>query len=259
MNSYHTNHEIVLHHTENDYGDTWVHEKGRVRCISFAKPELTPVFQSCIVLDDHNKLIFNYTKMALGGLYLNPDPRQILMIGLGGASIANSLQLMFPDASNEIVEINPTVYDVAKKYFFFQPSNHTIVTIGDGISFLENAVIDKKSYDFIIVDAFNNDGVVPVFVTEEFSITIKKALSPGGVVVINTLFNSEHNMMYTKVFGKFISLQQATSREIIAINGDFPTIETIEQNASDLEEIFEQQGVMKDWLIAIFKQYNTFS
>ena len=196
--------------------------------------------------------------MSLGGLYLNPDPKQILMIGLGGASIANSLQMMFPDANSEIVEINPTIYDVAKNYFFFQPSNHTIVTIGDGISFLENAVIDKKSYDFIIVDAFNNDGVVPVFVTEEFSITIKKALSPGGVVVINTLFNSEHDMMYTKVFGKFISLQQASSREIIAINGDFPTIETIEQNASDLEEIFEQQGVMKDWLIAIFKQYNTF-
>jgi hypothetical protein len=88
---------------------------------------------------------------------------------------------------------------------------------------------------------------------------IKKALSPDGVVVINTLFNSEHDIMYTKVFGKFISLQLANSREVIAINGKFPTIETIEQNASDLEEKFAEQGVMKDWLLSIFKQYNTFN
>lgn len=58
--------ERVWHHSENEYGDLWVHERGGVRCISFAEPKETEVYQSCIMLDDPKRLVFNYTKMALG-------------------------------------------------------------------------------------------------------------------------------------------------------------------------------------------------
>ncbi len=249
----------ILHHSKSEYGDTWVHENAGVRCISFAEPKETEIYQSCIMLDDPKMLVFNYTKMALGGLYLNPDPKQTLLIGLGGASIANALQRMFPDSSIEVVELNPDIYKVAKKYFYFDPMNNTKVIIQDGILFLENAVTQKKTYDFIIVDAFNNNGAVPVFITEDFTNTIKSALTPNGVVVLNTLYNSEHDTIYKKVFGPFINLIIAENREIVAINGQLPAMDVIEGNALLLEEKLEQQGVRKDWLLSILKKNNHFS
>lgn len=248
--------ERVLHHSENEYGDLWVHERGGVRCISFAEPKETEVYQSCIMLDDPKRLVFNYTKMALGGLYLNPEPKQALLIGLGGASIADALQRMFPDTSIEVVEINPVIYEVAKKYFYFELANNTKVIIQDGISFLENAVTQKRTYDFIIVDAFNNNGVVPVFITEEFTRTVKSALAPGGVVVVNTLYDSEHDKIYKTIFGPFINLITSNSREIVAMNGELPMMDTIEANALHLQQKLEEQGVCKDWLMSILKQNN---
>ncbi len=246
----------VLYHSKSEYGDTWVHENAGVRCISFAEPKKAEIYQSCIKLDDPKLLVFNYTKMALGGLYLNPDPRQTLLIGLGGASIANALQRMFPDSSIEVVEINPDIYEVARKYFYFNPTNNTKVTIQDGVLFLENAVAQKKTYDFIIVDAFNNNGAVPVFITEDFTQTIKNALAPRGVVVLNTLYNSEHDNIYQKVFGSFINLIISENREIVAINGKLPTMDIIESNALLLEHKLDQQGVHKEWLMTILKQNN---
>lgn len=254
--------QIVLHHSVNDYGDLWVHERGGIRCMSFAEPKETEVYQSCMMLDDPKHLIFNYTKMSLFGCLLNPEPKQILLIGLGGASIVDALQRMFPiDSYIEVVEINPIIYEVAKKYFYFHPQNNTNVYIEDGILFLENAVTQKKTYDLIIVDAFDNNGVVPVFITEKFTQTIKSALTPhSGVVVLNTLYDSEHDQIYNKVFGSFINLIAMKSREIVAMNGGkLPSIDAIEANACLLEEKLEEQGVNKDWLLSILKQNNQLS
>lgn len=197
--------------------------------------------------------------MSLFGCLLNPEPKQVLLIGLGGASIVDALQRMFPiDSYIDVVEINPIIYEVAKKYFYFHPHNNTNVYIEDGILFLESAVTQKKTYDLIIVDAFDNNGVVPVFITEKFTQTIKSALTPhSGVVVLNTLYDSEHDK---KVFGSFINLIAMKSREIVAMNGrKLPSMNTIEANALLLEEKLEEQGVNKDWLLSILKQNNQLS
>ncbi len=182
------------------------------------------------------------------------------MIGLGGGSLADAFQRMFPTANIEIVEINPVIFEVAQKYFFFKPRKNTNVIIEDGYLFLQDAISKNKKYDFIIVDAFSKDSIVPVFITEEFAKMVKSGLSEGGVVVVNTIANSPDahkvNKIYTEVFGKFINLKFENNRELVAIKGELPTMQRVAQNASALEEKLEMQGVMKAWLMSIFKQYN---
>jgi spermidine synthase len=54
--------------------------------------------------------------------------------------------------------------------------------VGDGRAFIENA---REPYDVIFLDAFGTRNVPPHLTTVEFMRAVKRAASPGGIVVWN--------------------------------------------------------------------------
>ena len=156
---------IILHHSTGKHGSVWVYEYDTtIRCLSFIPPH--NIIQSCMTSDDPNKLLYDYSKMVFGGLYLNKYPKNILMIGLGGATIPKALNVLLPFAKLDIVEINGDLAEIAQKYFAFQPNDNTNIFIEDGFSFVKRT--KAESYDLIIVDVFDNDYIPPPFLTLEF-------------------------------------------------------------------------------------------
>lgn len=85
-----------------------------------------------------------------------------------------------------IVEIDPTVYDFAIRYFNL-PSNHTAI-IDDATIFvdkMEAKGVQKQTYDYIIHDVFSG-GVEPInLFTQEFLSGLSNLLSTEGVIAIN--------------------------------------------------------------------------
>lgn len=85
-----------------------------------------------------------------------------------------------------IVEIDPTVYDFAIRYFNL-PLNHTAI-IDDATLFVDNMEakgVQKKTYDYIIHDVFSG-GVEPInLFTQEFLTGLSNLLSAEGVIAIN--------------------------------------------------------------------------
>lgn len=65
-------------------------------------------------------------------------PKRVLVLGLGGGALCTYLHQTFPSLSVEGVEIDPTMVDLAKKYFGFKPSEKLKSHIADGLSFVRD-------------------------------------------------------------------------------------------------------------------------
>ncbi len=67
------------------------------------------------------RLVFDYTRMMMGALYINPNPQHVLVRAWVAARCPVRSKL-FPAMPIEVVEIDPAVVRVARKYFAFDPA-----------------------------------------------------------------------------------------------------------------------------------------
>ncbi|KAH8701819.1 spermine/spermidine synthase family protein [Talaromyces proteolyticus] len=104
-----------------------------------------------------------------------------LVIGLGiGTTPAALIQ---HGVNTTIVEIDPVVYKFALQYFHF-PENHTAV-IDNAVTFVENARLQSKQYEYIVHDVFTG-GTEPIdLFTLEFMQGLYALLKENGIVAIN--------------------------------------------------------------------------
>src|SRR5205823_13151460 len=80
----------VLHRERSLYRNIFVYEEDGLRCMSFGRT--TVARQSCVSLGEPAKLVFNYARMMMAALYLNPAPQRILILGLGGGTLPSAFQ-----------------------------------------------------------------------------------------------------------------------------------------------------------------------
>ncbi len=140
--------------------------------------------QSAMNLNDPTSLRLQYPRFTSLGLTLKPDPKKILIIGLGGGSIAKKYNHEFPTMELDVAEIDPEVIEVAKKYFFFQEGKNVRVHAQDGRLFLMRA---PKRYDIVLLDAYYADAVPFHLTTREFFQIADSKLTSKGAVVVNMI------------------------------------------------------------------------
>lgn len=235
------------------YRDILVYESGGQRCMKFGIHDAGR--QSCISLTNPDRLVFDYTRMLLSALYLNPNPQRILVIGLGGGSVPGALQALLPAATIDCVEIDPAVGEVAAQFFSFQPGRNTTLHFQDGRVFVKRAAQKQAKYDLIVLDAFDHMYVPEHLLTKEFLSEVRTLLSANGVVAANTfsssrLYDSE-SATYSSVFGQFFNLK-ADNRVILATPGSLPTRETLSRNADAIEAQFQRLGTGRASLLPMF-------
>jgi spermidine synthase len=105
-----------------------------------------------------------------------------LIIGLGGGVIPMYLR----DAGLEvdIVEINPDMVKVARRYFDFAQEDFNVY-VQDGRTFLKDT--PSQLYDFVVLDVAGG-GTQPwhLFTKEAFE-EVRKTMTPDGLLVVNLL------------------------------------------------------------------------
>lgn len=129
-------------------------------------------------------LLSPYTQAMLLSLVWCPQPRRILFIGLGGGRLQMVLHHVFESAQLETVELDPLVVDLATRFFGFCPDERQRVVIADGRSRIR-ALAAETTYDLIILDAYQAEGVAPHLLTYDFYSECHALLSPAGLVVSN--------------------------------------------------------------------------
>jgi spermidine synthase len=138
--------------------------------------------QSLMRLDDPTALVAPYTRKMMAFLLFIPAPRHILMIGLGGGSLAKFCYRHLPRTRVSVVEINPDV--IALRTAFAIPGDDQRFEIinDDGATFLAKGRVRP---DIILVDAFDATGVAPSLASSDFFWRASRCMPPAGVLVMN--------------------------------------------------------------------------
>uniref|UniRef100_A0A915C545 Methyltransferase-like protein 13 n=1 Tax=Parascaris univalens TaxID=6257 RepID=A0A915C545_PARUN len=114
---------------------------------------------------------------------------KILCIGLGGGGISMFLASKFPKTHVTVVEIEPVVVLLAKRWFDVGGrDNHDVHTM-NGITYIMES---EERFDAVLIDACDVDVVLPCpaaeFLDEQLIETLsKKLLTPNGTLAVNIL------------------------------------------------------------------------
>ncbi len=238
----------VIHQEKSLYRNIEVNESGNRRCLVFAVKK-GDRNQTCMDLRDPRKVVFPYARMTFAGLLANPKPESILVIGLGGGTIPTVLSELYPDAAIDVVEIDPAVVAVAKKYFNYVDSPQSSVHVVDARVFIKRAGIRGAQYDLVILDAFTGDYIPEHLMTVEFVAEAARLLADRGVLVANTFSTSvlydHESVTYNTVFPEFINFKMPNTgnRVIIASKNELPTPKMMHEHAQQLEAKLNTYGV----------------
>ena len=196
----------TIHSERSLYRNILVEESKGLRCLKF-NVKSSKTQQSCMLVDDPQRLVFNYTKMLFSSLL-----------------------------------IDPAVIKVARNYFTFFENDHITAIAQDGRIFVKRESIKKQQYDWIILDAFNGDYIPEHLMTQEFLQEAKNLLSANGVLAANTfsvsdLYNYE-SATYKSVFGDFFNVRNNnnSNRIILASAKPLPSNEVIAARALALND-----------------------
>src|SRR5947209_10977467 len=143
-------HAQTIVHTERSlYRNIIVYDEAGMRCLKFSRT-VTAGRQSCQMLRDPDRLVFQYTKMMMSALYLNPEPRRVLVLGLGGGTLPRALASLPSVTDVDVVEIDPAVARVAEKFFGFRQGPKLHVFEEDGRVFVKRALKSGQRYDVVM-------------------------------------------------------------------------------------------------------------
>ena len=180
----------VIYRTESEFNTIVVTEDLQgIRTLRFADHGAR---QSVVKRGDPDFIALPYAKAMHVGLAVPDDPKRVLIVGLGGGTIPQFLRHHFPQLNIDVVELDPAVVRVAKRYFGFQTDERMHAFVDDGRKFIEQS---EPVYDVIYLDAYGADSVPLALTTREFLEATRKALRPGGAVAGN-VWSSGSNKLY---------------------------------------------------------------
>jgi len=160
--------------------------------------------QSAMRLNAPDAIELDYVRAMMAFLLFCPRPRDVLMVGLGGGSMARFIHQRMPATRLAVVEINPGVVTVARKYFHLPEEDERLeIVINEGA----RAVADRPgSCDVLVVDGFVNGKVADTLCTGSFYDAARACLRPQGIMVANFMADDakleRHCARIEKAFGR---------------------------------------------------------
>lgn len=161
-----------------EYDKPFVVERDGLRSLYFS----LSFIQSTMRVKEPDALDLIYTQKMMSFLLFNPKPKRVLLIGLGGGSIAKFCYRRLPGAQMTAVELDPHV--IAYRHEFLVPEDNERFRIieGDGAEYVAN---QNEKVDALLVDAFDENGVAPALSDDTFFHNAYRRLSGKGILVMN--------------------------------------------------------------------------
>lgn len=127
-------------------------------------------------------LLVPYTRTMMAALLLQPDPRRVCLVGLGGGSQAKFCRRHLPAARVEAVESDAGVLAMRRRFHIPDDDVRLQVFHDDGARFLRGR---RGRYDLLLVDAYDPRGIPPALSTQQWYDDCRDALATGGALSTN--------------------------------------------------------------------------
>ncbi len=183
-----------------------------------ARARGSEALESAVDLNNPLHLLVPYTRTLYAAMFFQPEPKRVLMIGLGGAAFHRPFAAAFPEAVLQTAELDPKVLELCETRLGWKPTAKTPVELMDGRMFVKR---NREKWDWLILDAFRGGFVPPHLKTEEFYRECAARLEDGGVFVSNLHPNSQ--LYYSdiktirEVFPQVLFFQTPRRGNVIAV------------------------------------------
>ncbi|WP_339653375.1 fused MFS/spermidine synthase [Flavobacterium frigidarium] len=137
---------------------------------------------------------------------------EVLVLGVAGGSVVKTLvdEINF-DGKITGVEVDPSIIDVANKYFKLNEVSQLDIIIDDAFEFILKT---KSTYDLIIIDIFQ-DTKMPNFLFESYFVNrICTLINDCGAVLFNTMLLNDQDNSRNKKYIKEFNLDDFKIRTI---------------------------------------------
>lgn len=182
----------------------WVHpkEKKLVKIMGVNNENHSSMFL------DSNELVNEYTKYYHLIKYFNPDFKKALMIWGAGYSFPKDFLLKYKNSTLDVIEIDPMITELAKKYFKLKENSKLTIYHEDARVYLNKT---KEKYDVIFWDAFSSHYSLPYQLTTKEAVQKKyDILRNNGVVILNIISAIEGEK------ANFLKAEYATYKNIFS-------------------------------------------
>ena len=235
----------TVYSTQTAYQELQVVDRGDTRTLYLdGQPH------SAMDLDDPTRHVFDYTRYFHASLLFTDDADidRVLFVGGGGFTGPRIFHEMYPNATVDVVELDPAVIGAADRYFGIPDSPRMNVHRGDGRRFLTET---NRTYDVIVLDAYRKASVPFQLTTVEFMQQASERLDDDGVLLANLIsapsgpasefYRAEYRTMQ-QVFPQVYSFPTAggpvvQNIEIAATKRDAPVTE------AELQARNERRGI----------------
>jgi spermidine synthase len=193
--------------------------------------------KTAMLLHEPERLMLEYVRAMTVFLLFDPNPHQLLNIGLNGGAIERFCSKHFPNSSVTTLESNSTIIDVSERYFNMNRDHHNIIA-GELETFVETS---PQQFDVILTNITHPE--VTLYCRQ-----LKEKLSPDGIGVFGIATQQESFLEsliqpIIKLFPNrvlYFAVPESQFAFLISFNGDTGSLQlsTLYQRASMLRSTF---------------------
>jgi spermidine synthase len=160
------------------YDKPFIVDNGRRRFLHFDFGAI----QSAMEMSNPQGLALTYTRKMMAFLLFKRAPKRILLLGLGGGSLAKFCYTHLPEASLTAVEVNRDVIALRNEFGIPADNHRFRVVNADGAAYVS---VRAHRKDVILADACDRKGIANDLASVEFYRNARSQLSTGGIFVVN--------------------------------------------------------------------------
>lgn len=170
--------------------------------------------QSLAYTDDFDDVYAKALRFYRLAGHFRPGIRRALAVGGAGYTFPRDFLRRHPDSALTVVEIDPKLTDLARRYFALEDDPRLTIVHEDARAFLNR---NTERYDALILDAFNSTFTPPFqLATVEAVRLYADALADDGVLLLNMVSSIEGDS------GKFFRAQLETYKRVFPQVHVFP-------------------------------------
>lgn len=155
-----------------------VRTRGDLRSLEF-QPGMV---QSEMRLSRPDDLVLSYARAMMCFVLFHPQPEHILMVGLGGGSLAKFCYRYLPRSRITVLELRADVIALRDQFAIPRDNARFRVVHADATDYIAGL---QSAADVLLVDGFDESGLPPALGTARFYADCRRALKPGGVLAAN--------------------------------------------------------------------------
>ncbi len=185
---------------------------------------LDNLIHSYVNLSDPLHIEYKYEKIyseVLQWKFGRNDTFMSLTIGGGGYTFPRYMEVFYPKATIEVVEIDPEVTRVVYQHLGLPKDTRIRTYNEDGRWFVMNC---KGRYDLIFVDAYNDLSIPYHLTTVEFAQLLKNILTPNGVILTNIIDNFQRGSFLPSTIRTLREVFGKENVHVISISPNFESI-----------------------------------